>query len=235
MPGGRFLHYTILVDENGGESYLAEDTRLHRRVVLRVIPPAASGDEASRERIHRKTRAAARLSHPAIAAVYGVEEDEGRAFVVTEHVEGDSLHDILQRGRLDLEHAFDIAAQVLGALSGAHETGVVHGRLSPRCVVVADGGRVKVLGFGPVEAWGRIAAAAPGYRAPERARDDRAGHRSDLFAFGALLREMFSGLPPLAGIEAIVERCLEKDAEVRYPSAAPIEAELARVRLGRRG
>jgi serine/threonine protein kinase len=265
MIGGQILHYTILdrldPGEPGvavdGESYLADDTRLHRRVVLRFIPAGQGSDGEARNRRLREARTAARLSHPNIAAILAIEKTGEHAFVVTEHVEGESLRDLLRQGRLGLDRSFEIAVQILGALAGAHETGIVHRGLSPVAIVVTRGSRVKVLGFGPAAAWGCFFTEL-GYRSPEHVRGERIDNRGNLFSFGTVLYEMLTGCAPFQGddessvahaiatatpqplstrepavppgLQAIVDRCLEKEREARYQSAVEIEADLARVR-----
>jgi serine/threonine protein kinase len=232
MVGSKVLHYNILEKlpgapsaRAGGDVYLAEDSRMRRRVLLEFLDGDAWRDEALRERVSFEVRTASMLSHPNIAAVYGLEEAGGRAFVVTEHVRGESLRALLERGPIDTDRAIDVALQILSALSGAHETGVVHRSLSPDRVVVTASGRVKVVDFAPAR------PADARYAAPERRGGTRADHRCDLFSFGVVLVEMLgAGFP--AGLRAIVDRALEKDPERRYQSAHEIEVDLARFQAG---
>lgn len=235
MIGSKVLHYNILQRlmgdpvARGGDVYLAEDARLRRRVTLEFLDGNAWRDEAVRERVSFEVRTASMLSHPNVAAVYGLEEAGGRAFVVTEHVRGESLRALLERGAIDTDRAIDIALQILSALSGAHETGVVHRSLSPGRVVVAPSGRVKVVDFAPAR------STDPRYAAPEQRRGTRADHRCDLFSFGVIIEEMLVGSPGgiPGGLRAIVDKALENDQERRYRSAHEIQVELARFQAGR--
>jgi len=235
MIGSKVLHYNILQrlmgdpGARGGGVYLAEDARLRRRVTLEFLDGDAWRDEAARERVSFEVRTASMLSHPNIAAVYGLEEAGGRAFVVTEHVPGESLRALLERGAIDTDRAIDVALQILSALSSAHETGVVHRSLSPGRVVVTPSGRVKVVDFAPSR------SADPRYAAPEQRGGTRADHRCDLFSFGVILEEMLGGAPDRfpPGLRAIVDSIIETDPERRYQSAHEIQVELARFQAGR--
>jgi serine/threonine-protein kinase len=231
--GRTILHYTILESlghDPCGEAFLARDTRLRRRVVLEF--PALS-DAGARERFLREARAAAKLSHPGIAAVLAVEEADGRAFVAVEHVEGDALRELIRRGDVDAARALDVAGQILAALAGAHETSVVHRGLTPDHIVVSAGGRVKVIGFGLPG--GRSAARPPGtttttmHTSPEQMQGQRGDHRVDLYAFGVILSEMLTGHEDAPGLKRIVEKSTEEDPARRFQSATEILAELARI------
>ena len=141
-PGTRVGPYLIL-EELGrggmGVVYLAEDQRLGRRVALKSLPPAAGNDPVIRERLRREARAAATISHPAVAVVYSLDEIDGQLLIASEYVRGRTLRAELQRGPLDAGRAMAIAADIAKALAAAHAAGVIHRDLKPENVL--DHGR----------------------------------------------------------------------------------------------
>jgi serine/threonine protein kinase/Flp pilus assembly protein TadD len=201
-----------------GEVWLAEDTRLHRQVALKMVRSADSIDEAARDRLMREARAAAALNHPHIATVHDVIEDQGRVVIVFEYVEGETLSDRLRRGPLPPPEAVTIAAQIATALAAAHAHGVVHRDLKPANVIVGADGHVKVLDFGIARmlAVGTTGTAGslpsssavgfigtPSYAAPEQMVSAAVDERADLYALGVVLFEMISGRRPFAGNDPV--------------------------------
>jgi tetratricopeptide (TPR) repeat protein len=206
LPGHRLGPYEIvsLIGVGGmGEVYLAQDARLGRRVALKRPPPSAASPEA-RARIEREARAAARLNHAGIAAVYDVVDQDNALHIVMEYVEGDTLSAHLSKGPLKIERALDIGIQLCDALSAAHAADVIHRDLKPSNVVLTPGGRVKILDFGiariggpgSVETRGP-AFGTPGYTAPEQMLGAPGDARSDIYSLGALLYELLTGRTPL--------------------------------------
>lgn len=128
-----------------GEVFLGHDSRLKRKVALKCL---TLGDRDRQRRILDEARAAARFNHPNIAAIYDVLEHEGRAFIVMEYVEGQSLRERLEHGPLPLGDVFSIGRQLASALAAAHEQGIIHRDLKPANVQVMPDGFVKVLDFG---------------------------------------------------------------------------------------
>lgn len=202
-----------------GEVYLAEDPRLDRKVALKCPSHEWLTQPDARERLHREARAAARLKHPNIAAVYDVLDVDDRPYIVMEYVEGESLSARLRRGRLPVEHAVQIALQMAEAVADAHANGVLHRDLKPGNVCLTRDGRVKVLDFGlakmrPVHAdpasppsiesslteAGQL-LGTPGYAAPEQLTGKTADQRSDVFALGVILFEMVTGRLPFSGAD----------------------------------
>ena len=199
-----------------GEVYLAEDTRLHRRVALKVLPAEARGDARSRTRLLREAQAAAGLDHPNICAVYDIGEADGCSFIAMQYVEGETLAARLRRP-LDFEATLAIAAQVAAGLAEAHRHGVVHRDVKPQNIMLASGGQVKVLDFGLAHHTGRtqgdeptvtaltdpgaIAGTVP-YMSPEQARGEPVDARSDVFSFGCVLYEMLTRTRPFRGASA---------------------------------
>jgi len=136
-----------------GEVYQATDSRLGRSVAIKLLP-AAFAQEAERiARFEREARVLASLSHPNIAAIYGLEESGGARFLVMELVPGEALSEKIKRGAIPIEEALRIAAQITEALEAAHEKGVVHRDLKPANIKVTPDGKVKVLDFGLAKVW----------------------------------------------------------------------------------
>ena len=203
-----------------GEVYRARDTRLHREVALKLLPVSVSGDPERLARFNREAQLLASLNHPHIAAIYGVEEQPGRAALVLELVEGPTLADRIARGPIPLDEAVAIALQVAGALEAAHEQGIIHRDLKPANIKLRPDGTVKVLDFGLAKADSGVASQADivasptftahataaglilgtaAYMAPEQARGRVVDRRADIWAFGIVFFEMLSGTRPFSG------------------------------------
>jgi serine/threonine protein kinase/Tfp pilus assembly protein PilF len=199
-----------------GEVYRAHDTRLGRDVALKFVLAEAGSTEA-RDRLRREARAASALNHPHICTVYDVGEHDGQPFIAMELLEGETLSARLQRGRLEIDAALELAIQAADALAAAHERGIIHRDLKPANVFVTRRGDAKILDFGlakivllsPADAKtvaidpqltapGTVAGTAA-YMSPEQARGEFVDARSDLFALGVLLYEIVSGTSPFAG------------------------------------
>ena len=208
-----------------GEVYRAVDTSLHRDVAIKVLPPEVAQDPDRLARFRREAHLLASLNHPGIAAIYGLEEADGRPFLALELVEGEDLKERLARGAVPLDEALEIAKQIAEALEEAHNKGVVHRDLKPANVKLTPEGKVKVLDFGLAKAWageasggnsgsaalsqsptlahtGTIAGVILGtaaYMSPEQARGKPVDKRADVWAFGVLLWEMLTGRSLFAG------------------------------------
>ncbi|HYH46718.1 MAG TPA: protein kinase [Thermoanaerobaculia bacterium] len=220
---GRTLGHFRLLERLGaggmGDVYLAEDAKLGRRVAVKVLHAQGPSSDAERERIERfvrEARAVAALNHPNIVTLHSVEEVEGVHFLVMEWVDGRTLAQEIPRGGLGLERIFDIAIPLADALAAAHERGIIHRDLKPQNVMVAAGGRVKVLDFGiaklrlpasenadlPADPGltgeGKVLGTAP-YMSPEQLLGDAVDARSDLFSLGVVLYEMAAGRRPFPG------------------------------------
>ena len=242
MIGRTISHYHILgqVGEGGmGVVYVAEDTRLGRRVAVK-IPHAGRDERHYRSRFQQEARSASKLNHPNIAAVYDYGEGpDGQPFIVMELVAGQTLGDILTGPGLSLQRAVEIIGDVASALSEAHRRGVVHRDIKPSNVIINDRGEVKVLDFGLAKQLEDVHASAgpsspeaqtllathtrsdvvigtPLYLSPEQARGARVDGRSDLFALGALLYECVAGRPAFSGSNVI-----EIGAQVLHVDPAP--------------
>ncbi len=241
--GERVGHFRI-VSELGrggmGVVYLAEDLTLRRRVALKVLPAAALADAERRARFLREARAASAVAHPGVAAVFEVGEDGEDLFLVMEYVAGETLHDRLERGALEIGEARRIALAIAAGMAAAHEAGVIHRDLKPANVMIAAGDEaVKILDFGiarsmaraddpPIESAPTVTAGAtvegrilgtPGYMAPEQMEGRAVDGRADVFAFGVVLYEMVTGARPFAGDTAI-ERLVAVSRDAPVPPSA---------------
>ena len=148
MSGETLSHYRVTqkIGAGGmGEVYRATDSILHREVAIKVLPAAVANDPERMARFEREAQVLASVTHPAIAAVYGLEQSGGHRALVMELVEGEDLSDRLRRGPLPIDEVLRIARQIAEALEAAHERGIVHRDLKPANVKVTADGHVKVL------------------------------------------------------------------------------------------
>jgi serine/threonine protein kinase/tetratricopeptide (TPR) repeat protein len=200
-----------------GVVWLAEDTRLHRKVALKMVKGAEAETTEGRQRLMREARAAASLNHPHIAAVHDVLDVDGKVIVVFEHVEGETLSTRLARGPMSVAETVEVAWQLADALSAAHAQGIIHRDLKPSNVVIGPETRAKVLDFGiarmvPVGADMSVSApgtlggglvGTPGYAAPEQYLSRNVDGRADLYALGVIIFEMLAGHRPFPSNDAI--------------------------------
>ena len=202
-----------------GDVYVAQDTRLDRRVALKLPRREISTPIDSLALLRREAKTAAALNHPNIVHLYSVEEAAGHIFITMELVSGRSLREILSdRAPLALPKTLDVAGQIAAGLACAHAAGVVHRDLKPANVMITDDDRVKILDFGvakffkPASTWDPdrattvrdlsstgTAVGTIGYMSPEQALGKTLDARTDLFAFGIILYEMATGRPPFEG------------------------------------
>lgn len=209
MIGSKILHYQITekLGEGGmGEVYLAEDTRLHRRVALKFLNQTFREDKEAHDRLVREARSASQLNHANIVAIHAIEETDDHLFIAMEYVEGRSLRDLIRNVEISPETAVAYATQILEALSTARENGIIHRDIKSDNVKVTDRGQVKVLDFGLARSAGAVeisrfgsSAGTPAYMAPEQVQGEKADHRSDLFSFGVVFYEMLTGRRPFKG------------------------------------
>jgi len=194
-----------------GEVYRARDARLGRDVAIKVLPSSCKADAKRLWRFEQEARAAAALNHPNILAVFQMGTYEDMPYLVSELLEGETLRERLNRGRLAVREAIDYGIQIAHGLMAAHEKGIVHRDLKPANLFVREDGRVKILDFGlaklmrpPRESQTSVPEPAEhtlpgvvmgtvGYMSPEQVRGEKADHRTDIFSFGAILYEMLTG------------------------------------------
>ena len=184
--------------------YLARDTELDRPVAVKVLAENAAGDDGLRKRFVREARLAARLSHPNVVSVFDAGQDDGRPYLVMEHVEGETLADLLaRRGRLPPEDVRGLGLQAARGLAHAHAAGLVHRDVKPQNLLLRDDGTLKIADFGIARAAEGTALTQAGtvlgtaaYLSPEQALGEQATAASDVYSLGAVLYELLTGEPP---------------------------------------
>ncbi len=250
---GTLGHYRIIeaIGEGGmGEVYAAEDTRLHRRIALKILPRLLASDPERRLRFEREAQVIAALNHPNIVTIHSVEEADGTPFLTMEMVEGRPLTDVIPRGGLPLPSLLKIAIAISDAIAAAQQRGVTHRDLKPANVMVTAEGRVKVLDFGIAKLRDLDIAAddltrAPtreltgegkiigtvAYMSPEQAEGKPVDPRSDIFAVGVLLHEMATGDRPFKGDTnvSIISSILKDTPEPVTDLNPRLPADLARI------
>jgi eukaryotic-like serine/threonine-protein kinase len=228
MIGKTLSHYRVgeqLGRGGMGEVYLADDISLDRKVALKFLPDAFTGDPERMARFEREAKLLASLNHPNIAAIYGLEQAEGKRFIVMELVEGESLAQRLSKGPLPVEDAQGLCRQIAEGLEAAHEKGVIHRDLKPANVMITAGGKIKILDFGLAKALSdetqstsasqsptiTEAMTQPGvilgtaaYMSPEQAKGKAVDKRADIWAFGCILCECLTGKKAFEG-ETVTE------------------------------
>jgi serine/threonine-protein kinase len=224
---------------HGGMStvYVATDTRLGRRVAVKVMQPALAEDPEFVARFNREARAAARLSHPDVVAVYDQGADDGHVFLVMEYVPGSTLRDVIrEKGRLSPGETVAVMDHVLAALGAAHAAGLVHRDVKPENVLVTPDGRVKVTDFGLARAVAGSSVTGDSgmmfgtasYVAPEQVSGGVADVRSDVYSAGVVLFELLTGVVPFTGDSpvAVAYRHLNEDIPSPSSFVGGIPAEL---------
>jgi serine/threonine-protein kinase len=218
---GPFRVEKVVARGGMGEVYLAEDTRLGRRVALKFLPPQFTSDADRVRRFEREARAASALNHPHIVTVYEIGHADSLHYIAAEFVEGETLRGHLTNARMTLGEVLDVATQIASALQAAHKAGVVHRDIKPENVIVRPDGYVKVLDFGIAKLTGRgsaseemnseaptraLTSTSPGvvmgtahYMSPEQARGEGVDARTDVWSLGVVLYEMVSGRAPFVG------------------------------------
>ncbi len=243
-----------------GEVYRADDLKLEQAVALKFLPVSVLGDAAALARFHREVRVARQVSHPNVCRVFDIGETDGNVFLSMEYVDGEDLSSLLRRiGRLPQDKAIEIARQMCAGLAAAHEFGVLHRDFKPANVMIDGRGKARITDFGlagiatefaPEE----LRAGTPAYMAPEQLAGQELTVRTDIYALGLVLYELFTGkrafdaptvvkmkdlgesssptsptsivkdLDP--AVERAIQRCLEKDPKRRPASALQVAASL---------
>jgi Tol biopolymer transport system component len=275
-PGTKLGPYEVVAPIGAGgmgEVYRARDTRLGRDVALKILPEFVAHEPDRLRRFEQEARAVAALNHPNILAVFDIGQQDGSPFIVSELLEGESLRIPLDLGALPQRKTIEYGVQIAHGLAAAHDKGIVHRDLKPENIFVTKEGRIKILDFGLAKLALRpgaepdgvtltsqhtavgVVMGTAGYMAPEQVRGEGADPRTDIFAFGAVLYEMLSGVrafrrdtaaetmtavlkddpPELSdpahfvspALERIVRRCLEKNPEQRFQSARDLSFALS--------
>src|SRR5262245_13644880 len=217
MFSGTIAHYQIIkkLGQGGmGEVYLAEDTRLNRKVAIKFIPEQLEKNEQVSKRLIKEAQAAATLDHPNICSIYEVGECDGGNFIVMQYVEGETLSERNRRKPLELRESVEIVAQVADALSEAHSRGIIHRDLKPQNIMITARWHQKLRDFGlatvvsrepsmesDAATWtlltepGMIIGTIP-YMSPEQVRGEGLDVRSDVFSLGVVLYEILTGRRP---------------------------------------
>lgn len=233
MIGQSIAQYKVLEKLGAGgmgEVFLAEDSKLKRKVALKFLPDKLSSDPEFKSRFEHEAQAAAALNHPNIITVYDLGEYEGRLFIAMEHVTGKTLAALIDSDELSVRKSLDLAVQICDGLGAAHNAGIVHRDIKPANILIDDSGRARILDFGLAKSRRATTETKIGstvgtvqYESPEQSRGERVDNRSDLFSFGSVLYEMITGKLPFPG---------DYDEAIRYSiSHEPIEP-LARYKSG---
>src|ERR1700758_3332326 len=256
-----------------GEVYRARDTRLKRDVAIKVLPRAFAADRERLGRFEQEARSAAGIHHPNIVSVHDMGTADGSPYIVSELLEEQNLREILHQGAVPARKVLDYARQAARGLAAAHDIGIVHRDLKPENLFITKGGQLKILDFGLAKLTrsqvggsdNSTAEAVPGteagtvfgtvgYMSPEQVRGQGADHRSDIFSFGAILYELFSGKRAFSGdspadtmsailhqdppelaratppvnpaVDHTIRHCLEKNPQERFQSAHDLEFQL---------
>ncbi|HEX6849789.1 MAG TPA: serine/threonine-protein kinase, partial [Candidatus Polarisedimenticolaceae bacterium] len=266
---GRFLPGTVVAERyrihgllgrgGMGEVYRADDLKLGQSVALKFLPRDVERDGARRARFLDEVKIARQISHPNVCRVYDVGDVDGRHFLSMEYVDGEDLAGLLRRiGHLPKDKAVQIARQLCAGLAAAHEQGVLHRDLKPANVMIDGRGRAKVTDFGLAvlgEGGGQErGAGTPAYMAPEQLAGGSATVKSDLYALGLVLYELFTGHRPFTAssaqelarlqresmptnpsvhiegfvpaVERVILRCLRRDPDERLSNALQVAAAL---------
>lgn len=230
-------HYRIVekIGAGGmGEVYLAEDTKLNRKVALKFLSPLLCQDKDCRARFKREAQAVAQLNHPNIVTIFEVGEYQWRPFFAMEYCRGESLRRMLKEFDVTIDKTIELAIEICEGLEKAHREGVIHRDIKPSNIVIDADGRAKLLDFGLATIIGRekltrtgSTIGTIGYMSPEQVQAEEADQRSDLFSLGVLLYEMIAGRTPFKGEnEASVLNAILHDTPeplARYKSNVPEE------------
>jgi eukaryotic-like serine/threonine-protein kinase len=251
LIGRQLNHYQIIARLGAGgmgEVYLAEDSRLGRKVALKLLPARFTQDAERVQRFAREARVVSTLNHPNIITLHEIGQVDDLHYIITEFIEGQTLRQILAT-RMKLTSALEVALQVAAALSAAHEAGIVHRDIKPENLMLRHDGLVKILDFGiakllekdeggrmkdekatepplhpssfrlhPLTGPGTVMGTA-GYMSPEQARGQKLDGRTDIFSLGVVLYEMIAGRAPFAG--ATTADVLVSVLEKEPPPLAP--------------
>src|SRR5262252_1849511 len=202
LLGGRYRILTLLGRGGMGEVYRAMDLTLGQSVALKFLPEEAVNNHRLLERFHGEVRVARLVSHPNVCRVYDIGQIEGMPFISMVYVDGEDLASLLLRiGRLPADKAVETARKLCAGLAAAHDRGVIHRDLKPQNIMINKRGEVVIMDFGLAAISDQLSGAevrngTPAYMAPEQLKGDAVTARSDLYALGLVLYELFTGKRP---------------------------------------
>ena len=209
LAGKTILHYRIIkqVGQGGmGVVYLAEDTKLERKVAIKFLPNHIAANSEERKRFEIEAKLAAALNHPNIATIYANENVNNELFIIMEHIEGQELKEKLKTGPIAIEEFQEIALQIAEGLQAAHDKGITHRDIKSSNIMVTSKGKIKIMDFGLAKFRDSAQLTQVGttvgtiaYMSPEQTRGDEVDQRSDIWAFGVVLYEMITGELPFKG------------------------------------
>jgi dienelactone hydrolase len=280
--GERLGPYEILglIGAGGmGVVYKARDTRLDRTVAVKVLPPEIAADPERRARFQREARAASALNHPNICTIYDIGGDgrtagDAEDFIAMEWIDGAAIGDAIPAGGRPIDDALELSRQIAAGMAAAHAAGIVHRDIKPANILLRRDGTIKIVDFGlartasapEAETISALTAAGvfmgtPGYASPEQVRGSQPDARTDVFAIGCVLYELFAGRRAFEGsgsisalaavldrtptplrairedvprsVEGVVMRALQRAPEARYPSAVELLDDIEAVQAGR--
>ncbi len=251
-------HYRIVkqIGVGGmGEVYLAEDSRLRRRVALKVLPEEIAADAERLLRFEREAHAASALNHPNILTIFEFGNDKGVHFLASEFVEGKTLREMMVAGRVEIADALKIVIQVASALQAAHAAGIIHRDIKPENVMIRADGYVKVLDFGLAKIVEQLSAnswtsesaetrthfqtqagsvmGTAAYMSPEQARGKRVDNRTDIFSLGIVLYELLTSRLPFMGetVNHLIVSIIDKEPLPISTADFQIPGELEKITL----
>src|SRR5262249_13307695 len=252
MIGKRIGHYTVLghIGRGGmGDVFLAQDTRLGRKVALKLLRSEFTRDEDRLHRFQQEAQAASALNHPNILTIYDIGQADSLHFIATEYVEGETLRHHIGRARMSLVQTLEVAAQAASALTAAHQAGIIHRDIKPENIMVRTDGYVKVLDFGlakraepeagdtaaptlsKVDTEPGVVMGTVSYMSPEQARGLAVDARTDIWSLGVVIYEMAAGCRPFEAETAsdVMALILQKEPTPLTHLLAEIPAELERI------
>jgi serine/threonine protein kinase len=228
MIGQTILHYKIIekLGEGGmGVVYLAEDTKLDRKVAIKFLPQEISSNSEERERFKIEAKAAASLNHPNIATIHAIEEVNNQMFLVMEYIDGIELKEKISNGNIEADEVIRIASQIAEGMSAAHNKGIVHRDIKSSNIMITRNAKAKIMDFGLAKIRGGTELTKVGstigtiaYMSPEQARGEELDQQSDIWSFGVVLYEMLCNKLPFKGNydQAIVYSILNEEPESVY-------------------
>ena len=271
MVGRSILHYKIIekLGQGGmGVVYLAQDTKLERKVAIKFLPPHISDNPEERQRFIIEAKAAASLNHKNIATVHSIEEvdnpqGENELFIVMEYIKGVELSAKIKSGVIPFDEAIRIATQIAEGLEAAHKEGIIHRDIKSSNIMINESGNIKIMDFGLAKVRGGLKITQAGtnfgtitYMSPEQAKGEEVDNRTDIWSFGVVLYEMFTGKMPFRGeydqaiiysilneepkfineidegLKHIISKSLAKKTDKRYQTAEEIAKELRTISEG---